>query len=53
MSREIDRRDFSIDKLTAARETELHAIASDVSSRLPGCILINQTNNAWFGDSRI
>jgi extracellular elastinolytic metalloproteinase len=36
MSREIDRRDFSVNKVTPAREDELSTIASDVSARLPG-----------------
>ena len=36
MSREIDRRDFSVNKVTPARETELHSRASDLPDRLPG-----------------
>ena len=36
MSREIDRRDFSVNKATPDRETEIRTIASDVSARLPG-----------------
>jgi extracellular elastinolytic metalloproteinase len=36
MSREIDRRDFSVNKVTPARERELKSRASRVSDRLPG-----------------
>lgn len=36
MGREIDRRDFSQNKVTPAREAELHSRAFDVSDRLPG-----------------
>ncbi len=36
MSREIDRRDFNINRVTPTRETELKSLASDVSDRLPG-----------------
>lgn len=36
MAREIDRRNFSINKVTTARETELVSLASEVSDRLPG-----------------
>ncbi|MCF6159182.1 MAG: hypothetical protein E3K32_11600 [wastewater metagenome] len=36
MSREIDRRNFSINKVTPAREAELKSRASEVSDRLPG-----------------
>jgi extracellular elastinolytic metalloproteinase len=36
MPRELDRRDFSVNKVTPAQEAELHSRASDVSARLPG-----------------
>ncbi|HEX3033984.1 MAG TPA: M36 family metallopeptidase [Thermodesulfobacteriota bacterium] len=36
MGREIDRRDFSVNKITKAREAELKSLASEVSDRLPG-----------------
>lgn len=36
MSREIDRRDFSVNKVTPDREAQLNTIASDISARLPG-----------------
>lgn len=36
MTRELDRRDFSVNKVTAAQEAELQARASEVSARLPG-----------------
>lgn len=36
MSREIDRRDFTVNKVTPTREAELRSRASDVSNRLPG-----------------
>lgn len=36
MSREVDRRDHSINKITPARERELKALASLVSGQLPG-----------------
>ena len=36
MTREVDRRDFSVNKVTDDREAELHALASEVSERLPG-----------------
>lgn len=36
MSREIDRRDFTVNKVTPTREAELRARAVDVSVRLPG-----------------
>jgi extracellular elastinolytic metalloproteinase len=36
MAREIDRRNFSVNKVTRIRETELESIASEVSDRLPG-----------------
>jgi extracellular elastinolytic metalloproteinase len=36
MSREVDRRDYSVNKVTPARENELKSLASDVSDRLPG-----------------
>lgn len=36
MSREIDRRDFTTNKVTPHRETELRSRAVDVSNRLPG-----------------
>lgn len=36
MSREIDRRNFSVNKVTPAREAELKSHASEISDRLPG-----------------
>ncbi|MFQ6023200.1 MAG: M36 family metallopeptidase [Acidiferrobacterales bacterium] len=36
MSRELDRRDYSVNKVTPARETELRSLASTLSDRLPG-----------------
>lgn len=36
MSRELDRRDFTVNKVTPAREAELRSRAADVSNRLPG-----------------
>lgn len=36
MSRELDRRDFTANKVTPARETELQASAASVSNALPG-----------------
>jgi len=36
MGREIDRRDYTVNRVTAERETELRALASDVSNRLRG-----------------
>ncbi|SEF43151.1 extracellular elastinolytic metalloproteinase [Nitrosospira multiformis ATCC 25196] len=36
MSRELDRRDFSTNKVTPVQEAELNSRASDVSTRLPG-----------------
>lgn len=36
MSREVDRRDFNINKVTAARRVELSSLAADVSDHLPG-----------------
>ena len=36
MAREVDRRDFSVNKVTRIRETELESIASEVSEHLPG-----------------
>ncbi|MBI1929646.1 M36 family metallopeptidase, partial [Candidatus Poribacteria bacterium] len=36
MSREVDRRNFSVNKITSVRETELHSLASGVSETLPG-----------------
>jgi extracellular elastinolytic metalloproteinase len=36
MAREVDRRNFSVNKVTRIRETELESIASEVSDRLPG-----------------
>jgi extracellular elastinolytic metalloproteinase len=36
MSRELDRRDFSVNRSTASRESALRALASEVSDRLPG-----------------
>jgi extracellular elastinolytic metalloproteinase len=36
MSREVDRRDFHVNKVTPAREAELRSRAVDVSDRLPG-----------------
>lgn len=36
MSREIDRRDLSVNNLTLAREAELRSLASEVSDQLPG-----------------
>lgn len=44
MSREIDRRDFSINRSTDARESRLHAVASAVSDRLPGAHRVNITS---------
>jgi extracellular elastinolytic metalloproteinase len=35
MSRDIDLRDFSVDRATAARRAELRSLASDISDRLP------------------
>ena len=34
MTREIDRRDFGVSRVTAARESELRSVAADVSARL-------------------
>lgn len=36
MAREVDRRNFSVNKVTRIRETELESIASEVSDHLPG-----------------
>ena len=36
MSRELDRRDFSVNRVTPTREAELRSRALDVSNRLPG-----------------
>jgi hypothetical protein len=36
MSRELDRRNFSINRVTSARKSELDSLALDVSDRLPG-----------------
>ena len=36
MAREIDRRNFSVNRVTRTRETELKSLASEVSDRLPG-----------------
>lgn len=36
MGREIDRRDFSINRVTPTRENELRSLTSSVSDRLPG-----------------
>lgn len=36
MGREVDRRDFTVNRLSAARENQLHGLASEVSDRLPG-----------------
>jgi hypothetical protein len=36
MSRELDRRNFSINKVTPARKSELDSLALNVSDRLPG-----------------
>ena len=36
MTREVDRRDLSVNKVTDDREAALHALASEVSERLPG-----------------
>ena len=36
MTRELDRRDFSVNKVTAAQEAQLQARASEVSAHLPG-----------------
>jgi hypothetical protein len=44
LSREIDRRDFSENKVTLARENELRTAASEVSDRLPGEQRIGITN---------
>jgi extracellular elastinolytic metalloproteinase len=43
MAREIDRRDYSANKATPAREAELRSLASVVSDRLPGAHRIRIT----------
>jgi hypothetical protein len=49
MSRELDRRDFSVNKVTPTRECELHTMASDVSASLPGS---HRVQIARFGRHR-
>ncbi|MGH8057162.1 MAG: hypothetical protein ACREOH_07985, partial [Candidatus Entotheonellia bacterium] len=36
MGREVDRRDFQVNRVTSARDAELRSLAADVSERLPG-----------------
>ena len=36
MSRQVDRRDFTVNRVTPAREAELRSSAEDESDRLPG-----------------
>ncbi len=44
MSRGIDRRDFSVNKVTSARESALNSLASEVSDRLPGAHRVRITS---------
>ena len=54
MSREIDRRDFSVNKVTPAREIELRSRALDDSNRLPGAHRVRiESFNATTGNPAV
>lgn len=54
MSREIDRRDFSVSRVTPIRETDLQARVSSSAGQLPGAHRIQITSfGARTGNPRV